>query len=632
MAENSSQPRSIRFGVFEVDATTGEFRKAGIRLKLGGQPFQMLQALLERPGELVTREELRKRIWPANTFVDHDLALKKAVNRLRDVLGDSAGSPHFIETVPRRGYRFIGAIISRADQPGSTNKLDISNEFAVRSISRRGRHWRLAAGLVVAGSLLVLGFSIDRIRGLVLARSRAAPIRSIAVLPLVNLSADPEQEYFSDGMTDELIAELAKFGSLRVISHTSVERYKQTRRSLPDIARELNVDAVVEGRVMRSGDRVRITAQLIDARSDQHLWAQSYERSLKDVLSLQAEVARRIAGQVGISLTVSEQARLTSARSVDTAAHEAYLKGNFYWNRVTCKGYEKALEYYQQAVVKDPDFAAAYAGLAKSNFNLADWQCRAQKETFAKAQAAALKAIELEPNLSDPHTILGELAFYRDWNWPEAEREYIQALQLDRSDAGAHCSYSIYLLATGRQQEALSEMKTALDVDPTSELTNMINIYVFYLAHQFDHAIEYAHKTLELYPRSASTYYWLGQIYEQKHMAAEAGAAYLKDFSGGSESEDLKAQRLAFQEGGLLAYWQLLLKQRQDPKQPCSQTLVFAHLGNKNRALEALETGYRHHCDGLQFLSVEPVFDDLRAEARFQLLVREMNLPIVALN
>ena len=442
---------------------------------------------------------------------------------------------------------------------------------------------------MVGGSVL-FGLNVENLRGRIFAKSRAGEIRSIAVLPLVNLSSDPNQEYFSDGMTDELITELAKFRNLRVISHTSVDRYKETKRTLPEIARELRVDAVVEGRVVRSGDRVRITAQLIDGRSDQHLWAQSYERDFRDILSLQAEVARRIAAQVGVSLTAGELEQLPAARSVDPLAHEAYLKGDFYWNRLTCTNFKKSLDYFSQATAREPGFAQAYAGMADAYFNIGDWTCGPQEDAFSRAKTAALKALELEPRLAPPHTILGELAFTRDWDWAEAEENYREAVKLDRNEAGAHASYALFLCAQGRRDEALSEMTQAHELDPTSEITNVLMTYLLYLEHQFDRALEQANKTLELYPQSTSTYYWIGQIYEQRNMEREAGAAYLKNF-GGPPNNEMTALTGAFRKSGLRGYWQKKFefdKQRQGSTAAvqCWQTLLYAHLGDTERTLK----------------------------------------------
>jgi TolB-like protein/DNA-binding winged helix-turn-helix (wHTH) protein len=661
MTPISNQPQLVRFGVYEVNLRSGEVRKAGIRLKLASQPFQVLQALLERPGELVTREELRQLLWPENTFVDYDLALKKAINRLRDVLADSADSPRYVETVPRRGYRFIGSItpathaihappesLQSVAQPpvGRPPTPPLANPAATASVSNHLQaspqppptpthtiaafRWTIAAALAVIGIVaLLFSFNVQNIRGRIFAKSRPSGIRSVAVLPFVNLSSDPAQEYFSDGMTDELITELAKFGNLLVISHTSVERYKQTKTSLPEIARELGVDAVVEGRVIRSGDRVRISAQLIDARSDQHLWAQSYERDLRDVLSLQAEVAQRVASQIGVNLTAGERARVSGARAIDPAAHEAYLKGTFYWNRLTCRDFGTARSYFEDAVAKDPNFPPAYSGLSDSYFYLAHWGCVTEQDAlFAKSKVAAQQAAALDPGYATAHAELGQLAFFRDWNWSAAESQFQKALDLDHNDAGTHSDYSIFLMAMGRQEQALAQIQAARDLDPTSEATNVQATYALYLGHRFDLALEQANKTLELFPRSASTYYWLGEIYEGMGKEAEAGAAYVKEF-GGASSGELLLRRKSFEEGGLRGFWEHDLKKRADKGLlgPCWETFPRAHLGDAERTLQLLNYGLEHHCDGLQFLATEPIYDKFRRDPRFESLLKHLNLP-----
>jgi tetratricopeptide (TPR) repeat protein len=432
-------------------------------------------------------------------------------------------------------------------------------------------------------------------------------------------------------MTDELITELAKFGNLRVISHTSVERYKQAKTSLPEIARELGVDAVVEGRVMRSGDRIRISAQLIDARSDQYLWAQSYERDFRDVFSLQTEVAQRIASQIGVNLTAGEHSRTTAARPIDPAAHEAYLKGIFYWNHLTCRDFGTARSYFQDAVAKDPSFPAAYSGLSDSYFNLAHWGCVTnQDELFAESKTAAQHAAELDPNYAHAHAELGQLAFFREWNWSQAESQFQKSIELDRNDAATRSDYSIYLMAMGRQEEALSQVKAARELDPTSEDTNVQAIYAFYLGHRFDLALEQANKTLELFPRSASTYYWLGEINESLGKEAEAGAAYVKEF-GGAPNEELLLRRKSFEEGGLRGFWEHDLKKREGKGLlgPCWETFPRAHLGDKERTLQLLSYGFEHRCDGIQFLATEPIYDKFRQDARFQALLHQLNLPAI---
>jgi len=633
-----NQSRVIRFGIFEVDLQAGEIRKAGLRQKLAGQPFQVLQVLLERPQEIVTREELRERIWPGNTFVDYELALKKAVNRLREVLGDSAESPHFIETIPRRGYRFIGAITppspvpSESVEPSFLNAvgaLETAEQPVAAHPSRRNIPWKVAGSLALTGvATLLLWFNADKIRSRIFARSRSLEIHSVAVLPLEDLSRDPEQEYFTDGMTDELITELAKFGNLRVISYTSVWRYKQTNLPLPEIARELGVDAIVEGRVMRSGDRVRITAQLIDARSDTHLWADTYERDVRDILALQDEVAQRIATQVGINLSPSEQTRMASTRIVNSEAYEAYLKGNFYWNRSNCEGSKKALQFFQQAVANDPNFAPAYLGLAEAYFTLGDWGCWPQQEAFAKSKPAALRAIELDPNLGAAHTWLGMLAFFYEWEWQNAEREFKQAIQLDPNYSFAHLSYAVFLVTMGRPEQGFAEMKRAHKLDPTSELTNMVSVHVLYLARHYDQAIEQAKIAIELNPGSWGAYVWLGESYERKGMYEQADAAYLKSKAlEGLGPEELAVFRSAYRKSGIRGHWQQELARVSPNKLECGRTVIFAHIGDKDRTLEYLNQDFQHHCTDLRSLNVDAIYDNLREDPRFQDVFRRMKFP-----
>ena len=613
MLANAPLATVLRFGVFELDPQAGELRKSGIRLKLQKQPLQILTILLQHPDEIVTREELRSQIWSADTFVDFDNSLNTSINKLRDALGDTSGSPRFIETVPRRGYRFIAPV---------TRVGPAAPVLAAHVTTKRPWRWAiLVAGVTVAAIVIYFALVRKRAPGY----PASTRIRSIAVLPLRNLSPDPEQQYFSDGMTDELITSLAKVPNLRVISHTSVERFKQTKELLPQIGRDLGVDAIVEGTVLRSGDSIRISAQLIDARSDRHLWAESYNRPVRDVLVLQGEVARRIAEQVGINLKVDAQNLATTEQAIDPAAHEAYLKGNFYWSTFTCGGFETALKYYQEASSRAPDFAPAYAGMADAYFNLGDWRCW-PVGTLSKAKAAAQKAAELDPQLGDAHENLGSLAFYYEWDWAKAEQEYSKAIELAPSDAGIHSGYSIFLVATGKQEEALAEMRKALELDPVAEPTNMTAVYVYYLAHQFDKGIEQAKKTLELFPESKATLHWLGQCYEQKKMPNEAMAAYLR--SRAARPETATVLRAAYKESGLKGYYRKDLEiKKKDLKEidPIISAMTSVRLGQNDKAIESLREAYRQHCDGLQFLKTEPVYDPLRNDPRFDELLSRLN-------
>src|SRR5712691_1456329 len=336
----------LRFGVFEVDVRAGELRKRGARIKLQEQPFQVLTVLLQRPGEVVTREELRSQNWPPDTFVDFDNSVNTAINKLREALGDSAESPRFIETLPRRGYRFIGSVDGVDGRAGAKGKRQGGEvRFSVRRL-----RWMAAIVLFAALAGALFALNVFRVRERVVGDSRVVRIQSLAVLPLTNLSGDPNQEYFSDGMTDALITGLAQLGSIKVISRTSIMRYKKTDKSLPEIAHELNVDGIIEGTVQRSGDRVRITAQLIEGSTDQHVWSNGYERDLRDVLALQDEVARAIAHEIKINLTPQDQTRLATARQVNPQAYEIYLKGRYHLNKMSGVGARQAAEYFNKAI------------------------------------------------------------------------------------------------------------------------------------------------------------------------------------------------------------------------------------------------------------------------------------------
>src|SRR6267154_2445443 len=635
MAAIPSQPRVVKFGVFEVDLQAGEVRKAGMRQKLVGQPFQVLQALLERPKEIVTREELRERIWPGNAFGDYELALKKAINRLRDLLGDSAESPHFIETVPRRGYRFIGTITLSAD---SGEHIVGAVETGGRPIheprSKTWKPWKLLGGLTLACVAAVLLWSnADRLRTRIFARSRPAEIHSVAVLPLENLSKDPEQEYFVDGMTDELITDLAKVGQLQVISHTSVERYKGTKLPLPQIAQELGVDAVVEGRVLRSGDRVRITAQLIDARTDRHLWAESYERYSTDVLGLQDEVARDIATKIRGRLTPQDQARLASVRPIDPLTNEDYLKGRYYYGKLSVEGFKEGLKYYQQAVARDANYAPAYVGIAASYEGLGVWGQLRPERAALQAKAALEKALALDDTLGEAHAILGHIHFLWDWDWVAAEQEYKRALELGPPSSMIQIRYAIFLSAMGRHSEAVQEMREAHVLDPVSYVSNDLLGFVYYLAHDFDSAIDQYQKTLALYPDSGNARRFLARCYEQKAMYAEAFQEYQREDSReGATTDELTMARQAFAKSGMRGYWQKELesairesRRRYIPSDYIAE--LYMHLGRKDHAFEFLEKAYQDRSHDMAFIMIEPRFSSLHSDPRFQDLLRRMNFP-----
>jgi TolB-like protein/DNA-binding winged helix-turn-helix (wHTH) protein len=479
-------PRTIRFGIFELDLRSGELQKQGRKIRLEGQPVQVLICLLESPGELVTRDELHRQLWPADTFVNFEHGLNAAVKRLRQALNDSAENPRFVETLPRRGYRFIAPIqvvpvsgeiptasahapVTGAPAPGDPaegidqEEVDPSETTAVSEHRRWPHAWR-ALGFVL---ILMLGISMVLI---IRPGSHAPIIRSLAVLPLENLSGDVSQDYFSDGMTDELITELGQISDLRVISRTSIMTLKGAHKSLPEIARDLNVDAVVEGTVLRSGNQVRITAQLILASADKHLWAKSYEGDLRDTFALQSQVARSIANQIRIELTPHEKAVLENTKHVNAEAYEAYLQGRFFWNKRTADGLKKAIDYFNRATDKDPDFAGAYAGLADAYALAGDWQygVLAPSEAFPKAKAAATRAIALDNTLGEAHISLAWCLDGFDWDWEAGGREFTQGIELSPGYATGHHWNGWHLAALGRHSEAVAELTKAESLDPLS--------------------------------------------------------------------------------------------------------------------------------------------------------------------
>ena len=478
MPEDHQVSGRLCFGLFELDLRAGELRKHGLRIRLQEQPFQVLVMLLEHHGEVVTREELQKRLWPADTFVDFDHGLNKAISKIREALGDSAESPRFVETVARRGYRFLAEVraadttpgtspVPATQAPASTEARDRSNlagEPAMpKPVARPvARMVSLFVVLLVIATLAAWKFYSWK-------RSSAV-IRSLAVLPLESLSNDASQDYFADGMTDELISDLGQISALRVISRTSVMAYKRTNKPLPQIARELNVDAVVEGTVLHSGDQVRITAQLIEASSDKHLWSQSYEGELRDTLALQNQVARAVADQIRINLNAQERTALKSVRVVNPQAYESYLKGRYFWNKRTADALRVALAYFNQAIDEDPKYAEPYSGLADTYALLGDWQYAAMtpKEALPKAKAAAIKALELDNTLGEAHNSLAFCLDGFDWDFDSAGKEFRRAIELNPGYATAHHWYAWHLSLVGQNEEAIVEMKKAESLDPLS--------------------------------------------------------------------------------------------------------------------------------------------------------------------
>ncbi|HEV3063450.1 MAG TPA: winged helix-turn-helix domain-containing protein [Vicinamibacterales bacterium] len=642
MQQAAGAPGRLRFGVFEADLRTGELKKRGARIRLQEQPFQVLAMLLARPGELVTREELRGRLWTADTFVDFDHGLNKAINKIREALGDSAESPRFVETVPRRGYRFVAdvAVVDFESAPRDASTPSAAGDplaaedrepskVAEQSAAARGLGWQRTLTITSGGLALA---SVILIGWLVHSREPPPTIRSVAVLPLENLSGDASQEYFADGMTDQLIATLGQISALRVISRTSVMRYKGVLKPLPQIARELNVDAVIEGSIMRAGGRVRITAQLIEAAVDKHLWAQSYDGDLRDTLALQSRVARAIAEEIRVNIQPKEQAALRNVKSVNPDAYEAYLKGRYFWNKRTVDGLNRAKEYFDDAVAKAPDYAQAYSGLADTYALLGDWQYGRMpaKEALPAAKAAAIRALELDDSLGEAHTSLGFVLSGFDWNWAAAEKEFRQAIDLNPGYATAHHWYAWHLSLMGRNGESIAEMRKARSLDPLSLIINADLAEVLLLGHFYDESAQQSRKTIEMDSDFALAHNQLAEAYLQKHMGEDAIAEFRKavQLSEGSPMCTANLARAYASSGRNADAQQLMiaLQQRSNPaySNAAEIAMIYGALGENAQAMAWLERGYDERFNPGVLL--RPGFDSLRADPRFRDLVHRVGL------
>jgi TolB-like protein/DNA-binding winged helix-turn-helix (wHTH) protein/Flp pilus assembly protein TadD len=619
--EAASPPTNIvHFGIFQIDLKARELHKAGVRVKLQEQPFRVLALLVDRAGQVVTREELQQQVWPTDAYVAFDQGLNNAIKKVRDALGDSADSPRFIETLARHGYRFVGPV---GALPQRTPKPQ----------ARLGLHtrWKLALiGLGGASLLAGLAYWAWHESGAHPGFPTAKVI--LAVLPFDNLSHDPDQEFFSDGLTEEMIAQLGKLNPerLTVISRGSVANYKDSRLPANQIGRELHADYLVQGSVRRAADRVRITVQLIQVRDQTDLWADSYDRQLKDILTLQDSVARIIAKEIHITLTPGQQTRPQSG-NLDPEAYEAYLKGRYYWNKRTGDGLQKALIYFQQAINKDPTYGAAYSGLADCNSGLAWHGFKSPAEALPMANAAALKAIEIDPQSAEAHSSLGLVLTHR-WDWAGAETEYKQALRLDPRYANAHHWYGDYLSIMGRHDEALLEARQALELDP---LNLMIGTWVgrrYYLAGKYDLAIEQGRNTEELDANFAAAHLLLGENYVQVGLH-EQGLTELQTAASLSGNSPLYLAQVAvaYASAGKKTEALQIVAQLQSIGStryvsPYGLAQIYAALSDKEQAFKWLQIAYEDRAVWMSYLAVDPVLESLRSDRRFQDLLRRVHV------
>src|SRR5713226_4789482 len=534
-----------------------------------------------------------------------------------------------------RKHRFQNASDIRTDLQRLKRDTESGLVAAVtsRPPQRRGRIALLVAGLalaLLAGAVILK--NVGGLRDRLLGGDRLPRIESLAVLPLENLSHDPEQEYFADGMTEALITDLSKIGALRVISRTSVMHYKGTKKTVPEIARELNVDGVIEGSVQRSGERVRITAQLIHAPTDTHLWAESYERELQNILALEDDVARSIAHAIKVKLTPQTQARLTGAHAVNVEAHDDYLKGRFFWNQRTPEGLKKAIEYFRQALERDPKYAAAYAGIADAYYLLPSFTDVAPREAWPKAREAAQKALELDDTLAEAHTSLASIKCYQDWDWDGAGREFERAIELNPNYANAHLWYGRYLAALARHDKAIAEIKRAQEIDPFSPTISGNLATAYYVARRYDQAIQESQKAIELAPNFPDSHLLLGSAYREKRNYREA-LAELQEAVKLSRDNRRALATLAYTYAvsGKKGEARTILGQlRREAKQhyvsPFHLAAVYVGLGENDHAFEMLRQAYEEHSEFLIFVNVTPIFDRVRSDPRFQDLLRRVGL------
>lgn len=636
MSEVSQSAKSVRFGPYELDLRSAQLKKHGLRVQLQWQPAQILVLLVSQPGEVVTREQLRTCLWQENTFVDFDHDLNNAIDRIREVLCDSANPPRFIETIPKTGYRFIGEVeevkVSNpyippepalvSDSPNG--RLSDSEALAGRqdaprsaSIQRPGR----AAALAV-----VLGLTLGMSGGI--AKTLRPQIRSLVVLPFHNLSGNASQDYFADGITDALITDLARIGSLRVISRTSAMHYKGSRQSLPQIARELNVDAVVEGGVVRSGGRVRITAQLIEAASDRHLWARAYDRDAREVLSLQRELARSIVGEIQGGVTNQGKPGGSGRETPNSEAYEAFLKGKFFTRQAGTPDFERGIGYLRHATELDPNFALAHAVLADAY----GWY----GPRLESARREAETALAMDETLAEGHTALAWVKFRADWDFVDAEHEYRRAVELNPRYVEAREAFGLFLVYQGRLPEALAELEAARHLDPISSKLNMLYGLALYCDRRYDESLLKFQKALELAPGAANIQRHMFRVYEQKgdfRTALQLFPAAAEWWGESHENAIRHAQelRVAYEKSAAPGYWRkrVEIENRNQAKfDKFRVSLLYVHLRENQRALALLEQLYGERSSALpMWLKSDPQYDGLRGERRYQALLRKIGFP-----
>jgi TolB-like protein/DNA-binding winged helix-turn-helix (wHTH) protein len=607
--------RFFDFGRFRLDSAEGVLLADGHPVPLTPKAYETLVALLERSGHILDKAELLDRIWP-DTFVEEG-TLAQNISTLRKVLGKADDGSAYIETIPRRGYRFVGTIREIDLRLGPDEKIP------------RITPSRIAALSLVAIFLLV-GFLVRR---LIWPTTGSVNTKvMLAVLPFQNLSGDPQQEYFSNGLTEEMITQLGDLepNRLGVIARTSAMQYKDTKKSARDIGRELGVDYILEGSVRLEGDRVRITAQLIQVKDQTHLWASDFDRNLREILVLQSDVAGAIAREIKLRLSPEEKTRLARRPVVDTEAYDSYLKGRYFWNKRSRDGFVKAIAYFQQAIARNPNYAQAYAGLADSYILLGPNDILPANQVYPQAKAAALRALEIDDSMAEPHASLGFVKLLYDWNPSEAELEFRRAIEVDANYPTGHHWYAYDLAAMGRTDEALREIRRAQELDPLSLIINTDVAQILFFARRYDEAITQCQKAIDLDSHFGQAYWYQGLIYEQKGMFDQAVDTFLKQEP--TDPSEQAAIRSAYRLSGMPGFWRNRLEsvERQSKKHyvsPYTFAVIYSRMGDKEKALEQLRKGYDERYPSMVFLAYEPVFDSIRSDPRYAELLRRIFSP-----
>ncbi len=630
MPHTLGNPHIVRFASFAVDLRAGELTKEGRRIRLQEQPLQVLAMLLERPNEVITREELQLKLWPADTFVDFDHGLNSAVARLREALNDSAERPRYIETVARRGYRFIGKLEDAVPPVAVVQVPATSGEQATSSPPTR--KWRTPAAVLAGVGLVAVAVSAYFFGHPAKSRAVNKTIDSVAVLPFENATPNPETDLLADGITQSAIDHLSRLGNLKVISMGSASRYRSRQGDPQQIGRDLGVRSVMTGRIAFHGDRMAVMAELVDATDGTHIWGEQYDRKVPDIQNLQEDIASEIAGKLETRLSPQQQQSLHKRYTRDFEAYEMYLRGRYYWSRRSDVDLQRGITYFQKAIERDPNNALAYAGLADSNFVLAISGAAPTQEAMPKARVAALKAVELDDSLAEAHTSLALISANYDWNWSKADAEYNQAIELNPNYSIGHFYYATFLMSMGRHSEALEQMKRAQELDPLSPAIATFVGRAYFYADNNDEAIRQYRKVLDSDPSIQMARHFLIGALEQAGRFEEAVTEWKIDAAQvGRSADQANARGQAYRAAGAAGYWRETLKQISagadlGPGIDMDTAAIYARLGEKDKAFSLLNRAYDQRNMWLATLKVDPRFENLRPDPRYADMLHRVGL------